>query len=466
VKLSRRFFLRAASGATLSLPVLESLLPRAAWGQAPTKGFAFFMRQANGCAQATVDGEPERFWPRATGALTSAQLSGPDADRALSELSAYADKLNVVKGINYPFGNNHGGGGAQCLTAARTYSAPGSDGNAGVFAEGESIDNRIARTLDNGAEPLALYAGPMFGYVNEVLSYRGARNRRGAERNPFNVYSRLMGLTTPNDPKQQQIAQGRTSVNDLVRTELRALMGMRAMSQGDKQKLQQHLDAVRDLEVKMACTVPTQTASAVGAYQNGVQVDWTDGDVLQKIARLHLDLLAYAFGCGLVHAATLQVGDGLDQTRFVVPTSAGGTTRLGAFHPISHRATCDGCFGDASNPGQMAEYHHQIDRIHARLFKYFLDQLSARGIVDQGVSCWCFDISNKFHDTTNVPYILAGSGNGYLKTGQVVNVGGSAHNRLFNTIINATGVRQASGALVDDFGDASLPKGEVTALKA
>jgi hypothetical protein len=62
-----------------------------------------------------------------------------------------------------------------------------------------------------------------------------------------------------------------------------------------------------------------------------------------------------------------------------------------------------------------------------------------------------------------VPYISAGSARGFLKTGQVVNLGGAANNRVLNTFINAAGVRKKDGSLVDDFGDASLSKGVVSA---
>ncbi len=42
----------------------------------------------------------------------------------------------------------------------------------------------------------------------------------------------------------------------------------------------------------------------------------------------------------------------------------------------------------------------------------------------------------------------------------------SAPNRLFNTVLNAVGVRKSDGSPVDDFGDASLPKGELSGLRA
>ena len=42
----------------------------------------------------------------------------------------------------------------------------------------------------------------------------------------------------------------------------------------------------------------------------------------------------------------------------------------------------------------------------------------------------------------------------------------SGVNKMLNTILNAAGVTKTGGAPSDDFGDASLPKGILTELKA
>ncbi|MDP6946448.1 MAG: DUF1552 domain-containing protein, partial [Myxococcota bacterium] len=130
--LSRRRFLRGIGGAALALPFLESL----GWRRGSTAVeidrpiYSVFVRQANGVAQAYTYSdthswavsEPERFWPRETGALTQASLSGIDSDRAVSELADYADRLLMVRGCDHPFPMRvcgHSGAGAMCLTAAK-----------------------------------------------------------------------------------------------------------------------------------------------------------------------------------------------------------------------------------------------------------------------------------------------------------------------------------------------------------
>ncbi|MGA9524273.1 MAG: DUF1552 domain-containing protein [Myxococcaceae bacterium] len=463
MKFSRRMFLRGTGGAVLSIPFLESLLPREARAQvAERPRFAVFMRQANGCSQAG-GGEPEMFWPRNTGTLTEASLSGVDKDRAVSELSPYASKLLLVAGLkfNYPGnGCGHSGGGNQCLTAARVSSSP--SGNRSL-ALGESVDNRIARELNPaGRDPLTLYAGRMSGYIDEVLSYRGSMDLRPAENNPWNAYSRMTELSGGNDAVREQIASARLSVNDLVREQMQALMGNPRLSTEDRDRLKLHFESVREFETQLACTLPQpeiqemQTLAQNDAFRNPTNIE--------KVAQLQADLIALAFACDYSRAATLQIGDGNDGTEYY----ANGV-KLPRYHWISHRINSDGSEGTAIEGAQ--EKHHQIDRIHARMFRHLLDRLSSHGVLDDTCAVWTNDLAHGVsHSYSNVPFVIAGSSGGYLKTGVYVDVrqNGSTtpHNRLFNTILNAVGVRKADGSLVDDFGDPSLPKGELAAIKA
>ena len=87
------------------------------------------------------------------------------------------------------------------------------------------------------------------------------------------------------------------------------------------------------------------------------------------------------------------------------------------------------------------------------------------GILDRGVSVFCNDLGNgPSHSYTNVPFILAGSANGFLKTGQFIDFGQVYHNKLLNTIINAVGLRHEDGTYIDNFGDDSLPTGILSDL--
>jgi hypothetical protein len=158
---------------------------------------------------------------------------------------------------------------------------------------------------------------------------------------------------------------------------------------------------------------------------------------------------------------TLQVGEGNDGTQYTI-----NGVKFPRFHWISHRIYSDGADGTAIP--DAVDLHHQIDGMQLGLFKYLLDRLDGYAspyggtLLDDSVAVWTNDLGDgPPHDASNTPWILAGSGGGTLKTGQVVDHQKKPVNQVLNTLINAMGVRKASGAATDDFGDASLAKGVV-----
>ncbi len=135
----------------IALPFLEGYLERSAFGALPTTPvFAFFICTANGVVQ-SGGGDPERFWPTALGAITSANLAAA-TDRCTGILAEHASRLLFVKGINYPNGGTgcgHASGLAQTLTGL----APTGGGNKAV-STGESADTTIAKLVNPaGVDP-------------------------------------------------------------------------------------------------------------------------------------------------------------------------------------------------------------------------------------------------------------------------------------------------------------------------
>ncbi|MEL6348556.1 MAG: DUF1552 domain-containing protein [Myxococcota bacterium] len=452
---SRRMFLTGVGGVTLSLPFLESLQrpARAANDGGPPR-HAFFLRYANGVQQADR-GEPERYWPRETGALTAATLSSRDADRATSEYAPYIQNIALVKGTKFAFKNNgcgHSGGGNQCLTAARV---SGDLSGKDSLAMGESIDNCIARAFPdiNGGEPLTLYTGPRRGYIEEVLSYRGPKDLRSAEDDPWNAYQRLVGVTE--GALDQFLDNRRKSVNDLVREQMQELM-RRDLSRTDRDRLNQHFTAIREFETA-TCLLAEDEEQQMAALRG----QGTLNDNRITVAKLHMDLVAIAFACDMVRAATLQVGDGNDNTEYTIDGE-----RLPRFHHISHRIHSDGGSGAAIEGADVL--HHRIDRMHAQLFNHFLSRLDEAGILDQGIAVCTNDLgAGVSHTYRNIPWVIAGSADGFLKGGQYIDLGGDVtHNKLLSTLATAVGVRKDNGDWVDDFGDSSLETGLIEEIIA
>ena len=459
----RRRFLRGLGGVTLGLPFLPSLLPRAQAQATSDRSYGIFLRGGNGVAQAYGEGEGEAYFPASFGALSSQDFG----DRALGELSSYASSLSVLQGLRFAFPGNgcgHSGGGNQVLTAARVSEDPSGSRS---LAEGESVDNRIARTLnplEGGVrrEPLTLFVGRKGTYLGEVLSYRGAQQLRSAENNPALAYQSMVGLRDLDAEARLALIQQRNSINDLVRDELSELRGSASLSRTDRIRLDTHLEAVRNFEdqVDLSCGLPDEDV-LLGLDAN------SDAD-FQRLANLQMELAALSVACGYSRAVTIQLGSGNDHTRYTIPGYRDGV-ELPSFHQISHRIYSDGSEGDPIEGA--AEMHHEVDKLHLRVFRHLLDQLEAHGVLDDGVSLLTNDLAHGVsHSYRNIPFVLAGSAGGNLVTDQHLDVRGGGdwvtHNKLFNTLLTAVGVTKDDGSAVDDFGDESLEGGFIDALIA
>jgi hypothetical protein len=458
--IDRRRFLRGLGGAAVALPFLESVRwVRRGHAEVPEKRvYSMFIRQGNGVQQAGFGGEPERFWPRTLGTLTRDDLANANSDRTLSILADHAAQLTLVRGTRFPFPGNgcgHSGGLNQCLTAAKL-TGEGKDS----LALGESVDWFIAsRVNEPGVEPLTLMSGPQSAYIAHGLSYSGPAQLRGAKNNPFAVYTSLMGLGGSSEVLQQ-IAARRKSVNDLVREEMKDLLGNPELSTTDRQRLDLHFQAIRDVEVGMACTLPDDTVMAM----QDIATVFEANDQRVKVADFMLELAALAFACDATRTGTLQIGTGNDGTRYTV-----NGTLQNTFHRISHRIDSDGSEGTPIPNADLL--HHEIDKIFAGIFKRLLDRLAAYpgpsggSLLDDSVVLWTNDLANgPPHSYSNVPQVLAGGAGGFLRTGQYLDAGNVTHNRLLNTIINAVGIRNGDDSYYDSFGDASLQRGVISAM--
>jgi hypothetical protein len=461
MNLSRRRVLKGAFGVTLALPVLESLtgLGPKAFAQSARDRFFIVVRVGNGIVQESDEG-PDRFWPTALGALTTNGLKQA-TDRAISELATYASKLTLVRNVALPFargGCNHSEAIPQVLTAQKN---TGGSGNA-PKAQGKSIDWAIAEALNpKGVGPLAFMAGPQSAFIAEALSWSAPQQRTPAERSPLNAYMRLTGLASAPPEIQKLVASRRKSVNDLVREQLQSLLSVGKLSTSDRQRLEQHLASVRDIEVQATCELVTDQIDGVKAITNPEA-----NDVRPAVVKAMMDIAAWAFNCRLNHAVTLQVGDGNDGTQYIID----GVT-LPRFHWISHRVKSDGGSGEAIP--DAIDLHASIDRMQLQLFRHLLDRLASYSspyggtLLDDTVAVWTNDLgAGPSHSGDNTPWVLAGGASGSLKTGTFIDLAKKPNNLMLNTLLTAVGVKKADGSPTDDFGDASLKKGVISEILA
>ncbi len=474
---NRRAFLRGAGSLAIGLPFLESLPSRSAWAQSEEPIFSFFMCHSCG----VVD---EDFWPGA-GAITSDSLAG----KAVAALAPYSDRLLMVRGINFP-GGGGGCGHADGLCKALTGVTPTGGGNRATGG-GPSIDTDIANALNpSGTPPLTMYAGLKHGYIDDRLSFVSAGQVRAAEGNPYQVYRDLLGLApqatsggtsapAPQDmadaPMMQdtqavldELSARRNSVNDYVREELNNLKAQSVLSQADRDRLDLHLELIRDVETTMAdmgmVGTPSGGGPLTGCTTDGLnQADFdafSDGRAhrangsQEEVSLLHMSLTAFAFACNLNRTATLQVGDGTDATVYDVPNNARGWR----FHHISHRIENDGAVG---NDQTAVVAHREIDVLRMETFKRGLDKfaeytVAAGTLFDNSVLMWTNHVADgPSHSQNNVPTILVGNAGGYLKQGEIIQLGdggfrsGVTNDQLLNTLKAAVGA-PSGGATISE----------------
>jgi hypothetical protein len=436
----RRQFLVGAGGVLLGLPILEGLLPKTARAAAATPPFLGIICSANGVVQAK-SGEAEAWWPSKTGALTSDGMTADKATRATGELSDYANQLLIVRGVGHGAGSagcNHAAACAQILTGTAALSGQSNQ----TVSTSESVDTVIATALNPpGVQPLFLHAGMYSaggsGFnVPSYISYSAGKQQRAAIDSPLQAYQRMVGTasnTTNGSGQADPIALRRKSVNDLLRGQIGTLLARSELTADDKQRLNQHLQAIRDLEI----TISNASLSATQiAQMTMVNATPYVNNYHETIQQLHMDLMVFALSSGYTRVAVLQVGDREDDHVYTI----NGTSVQ--FHTASHRTL----------PNSYA-LCQAIDRIQINHFKYFLDQLSAiktptGTLLDQGVAVNTNQLATgPDHSMRPIPFVMAGTAGGFLTKGKYVDAGNASTSSMLNTLAKAVGVTTSMGGV-------------------
>jgi hypothetical protein len=320
--------------------------------------------------------------------------------------------------VNFPLSSPSGCGHVQGLIQSLTGRQPGG-GDRNASSQGVSADVEIAGKVTPGTDPLTLYAGnKRNGYVVERISFKGsgAGQVRSADDNPYTLYNKLVtggvlgmgGSNPPPTPVTDELTTSRKSVNDLVREELNTLMNRPELSTADRARLDQHFQAIRDIEVTMgvmgeACSPDGLDTAKLDSMKSGWAFQ-TNG-MIEDVAKLHFELVAVAFACNFSRIATLQWGDATDKTMYDVPSNSG---LKWPFHYLSHRVQSDASSG--SNPTAEAA-HAEIDVLRMQTLKHGLDHFAARGLQDHAYVMWTNHVADgPSHSMRSVPHHLGQRG--------------------------------------------------------
>jgi hypothetical protein len=434
----RRTILRGL-GATLALPLLDGMVPAltalAKTAAKPTNRFG---------AVYVPNGIMMQNWtPAAEGAAF-------EFKEILKPLEPFRDRLLVLSGLNSipPVilgGSNGGGVHARASTRFLTDIPPkvtnGSDLEAGISMD-QVLAKELGRQTQLASLELGLESAESAGscdigfscaYTN-TISWRSPSTPLPMEYNPRAVFERLFGDGGTTDPlaRVARMRQER-SILDSV-TEEAAGLGRR-LSPGDRAKLGEYLEAIRDVERRIQ-NAEAQSARELPVVENPGGVPAT----FEQHAKLMYDLQVLAYQCDLTRVITFMVGrefSGRTYPEIGVPDS---------HHPISHHQ------GDPEKLAKLVK----INTYHATLFAYFLERLRATPdgdgtLLDHMTIIYGGGMSDSnAHDFRNLPILLVGGGAGQLKGGRHIRYPKDTPlANLHLTLMDKFGVR------VDSMGDST-----------
>ena len=128
-----------------------------------------------------------------------------------------------------------------------------------------------------------------------------------------------------------------------------------------------------------------------------------DQSTRDTAVKLFMELMAFSAAADYSRVAVLKIGDRIDDH---VYTYNGQSAK---FHDVSHRQVAN-----------AVDFHHYIDRMMLNYYKYLLDTVSQYNtptgpLFDQGVTIYTNQCATGAHSFSNIPWIQAGTANGYLQ---------------------------------------------------
>lgn len=439
MKVDRRTLLRGL-GAAIALPWMESLsgVARAARGAGASSKPPVRM-----CFWYVPNGVHLPTWfPSREGPLV-------DLPETLQPLTFARDYLNCFHGLTHNTaltngdteGCGHGQGAASFLTGAQAYKTQD------AVRVGISADQLYARhvgnatrlpTLELGCE--SARSGNAFGYSGTYkthISWRAANAPAPYEMNPKIVFDRLFtkGSNTLTRSTVDDRDFYRRSMLDYVRDDARRARDQ--ASKADRQKLDQYLTGVREVERRIQHSVSESLPGTDFPRPAGIPEEFDEH------LRLMCDLMVLAFQTDSTRASSFMV------TKEATDRNYPWLGFTDGHHELSHHG----------NEEEKNRKIREIDRYHVSILGYMIEKMMAveeadgSTLLDNAMVLYGSGISDgDRHDHVNLPVIVVGKGGGTFRTGQHLKCRPETpmSNLLLAMLIQA-------GVPVDQFGDSTEP---------
>jgi hypothetical protein len=396
VVLDRRTFLRgmlAGAGVGIALPALDIMFEDdgsafAGGEPIPTRFGVWFWGNGVRREHWIPDGEGTDWTPRSE----------------LEPLNSVRDWLSPVTGLEVQTATHaHHSGMAGIMTGAR-YEQVGTtrDTIVSTFAR-QSID-QVAADHFSGQAPfrslevgVTRFWGTDEGTTFQHLSHNGPNNVNPSEYSPSAVFNRLFGGPPPDAPR---VTAARLSVLDVVGGQVQRLQSRLGVR--DRQRLDQHLTSIREIERRLQTEAPQCTTPA----NPGDFSDEGDEPIAEKNQAMS-ELVAMALACDLTRVFT------------VLFSTAGSGVRIwqvganNSLHQINH---------DEAPPAPTVHacvvYEMQMLEVFLRTLRDTPCGPDGQNVLDFSSILCTTELSEGWdHTNTEFPILVAGKAGGRLRGG-------------------------------------------------
>lgn len=430
-RFSRRTILRGI-GVTMALPWLESLN---VWGDAARGAEVASEPPVRlGVLFAGNGFHSKEWWAKGEG-------KAMELGKVLAPLTDYREKMLVIRGLYNEEalkGNIHSSQTGNLLSGAPLASG-------GDIHSGTSFDQVLAQKHGRSTKVSSL-----------VLACE--KSNPAVHKNYSMLYSSHISWSSPTTPTplelypalafdrlfKNEAQRGEESVLDAVLNDASDVR--RQISASDRQKLDEYLDSVRDVEQRI------EQAGKQGELQgwrptlDKPNIPRPPEGIPQNIAdhmRLMCDILVLGFQTDTTRITTLKLNNDHSSLRF---------PNLGVdymiHHLLSHSDTADWLKVNQFFLEQLAYIARKLDAI----------QEGERTALDNSMLLFCSSMLTGGHDATQLPVVLLGGGGGKIRSGRVLDYRGKPERQmcqLYLSMMDKMDVR------LDKFGDATKPLDEV-----
>lgn len=406
-QLNRRTFLRGA-GAAVALPFLEAMMPwRAVSAEEmdiPRRLLAYYVP----C------GIHMQYWtPTQTG-------RNWELTPTLRPLMNVKDDVLILTGLENkparPDGpGDHASGTGAFITAAHPKKTEGTDIQNGISVDQQAVKSlglkekfrfpSIQLGMDGGGATGGCDSGYSCAYARNI-SWADAQTPLPKISDVKQAFDYIFGGFDPVEAAEVKAKRRfyKKSILDYVQedaTKLQQRLGAK-----DRQKLQQYLDGVRDLETRVemdqngpSCTPPTEA---------GAPTNYTGK------ARAMADLMIAAFECDLTRVMTFMLANAGSGRNY---QSEPGVEVAGGHHQASHHESKE----------ENYRILRAIDLWEVKQFAYLLEGLKSRqdidgkSLLENSMVFFSSEISDgNRHNHNDMPIILAGHAGGQITSGRHV----------------------------------------------